>query len=645
MTSQVQLILSRDLAREVIKDLNLTEVPEFNAALKEFSPLSVLRTIGILKDPMSMTLEERVLAAYYDRLTAFALDKSRVISIEFQSADPELAARGANLIAEKYLSLQQVAKQDQARSAGQWLSGELEKLRSKVSEAEAKVEDYRAKSNLFVGSNNTSLVNQQLTELSSQVSAARAQKADAEARARLIRDALRSGQSLDSSDVANSELIRRLVRAARDVARATRRAILDAVAAASAHQGDAGADRRSRPADSRRRRAAGALARKRGQGRGRAARNLEREPRSVQAADRIDQRSGRAVARARARGQGAARPVRILSRQVSRGDRARQHRGGARRRPHHLARGGVEHPVFPEEDADRADRGARHVLSVDGLRRDRRAAQRRKPIGRRGERASRPECPAAQPRVRPTPGAAPADRLPAAPTLPDAGIAIAAGCRRHPLAPPSGPTIDDIVAALHQSGEGGRRIAVIGSARNVGTTLTRDRAGAHARAHRPRGAGRSGVRLAERRRDLERSGRARHGRTGARQASFGDIITRDRGSRAHLVTAGQVGNDATGLLQSQMLWAAVGALAQSYDYLVIDAGAQSEIALAPVAATAPYAVLVGGETPANALAALAGQLQVGRLRRGRGPDRPAAGARTGRRSIRGMTTRGELGGL
>ena len=210
VTSQVQLILSRDLAREVIKDLNLTELPEFNAALNEFSPLSVLRTIGILKDPMSMALEERVLAAYYDRLTAFAIDKSRVITIEFQSADPELAARGANLIAEKYLSFQQVAKQDQARSAGQWLSGELEKLRSKVSEAEAKVEDYRAKSNLFVGSNNTSLVNQQLTELSSQVSAARAQKADTEARARQIREALRSGQSLDSSDVANSELIRRL---------------------------------------------------------------------------------------------------------------------------------------------------------------------------------------------------------------------------------------------------------------------------------------------------------------------------------------------------------------------------------------------------------------------------------------------------
>src|SRR3954469_8494724 len=210
VTSQVQLILSRDLASEVIKELNLSELPEFNAALKEFSPLSVLRTIGILKDPMSMSLEERVFAAYFDRLLAFALDKSRVISIEFQSADPELAAKVANLIAEKYLGFQQVAKQDQARSASKWLSGELDKLRDKVSEAEGKVEAFRAKSNLFVGSGTSSLANQQLTDLSTQVSAARAQKADAEARARLIREALRTGATIESSDIVNSELIRRL---------------------------------------------------------------------------------------------------------------------------------------------------------------------------------------------------------------------------------------------------------------------------------------------------------------------------------------------------------------------------------------------------------------------------------------------------
>ena len=41
VTSQVQLVLSRDLAREVIKELNLTELPEFNAALE-----GVLAAVG-----------------------------------------------------------------------------------------------------------------------------------------------------------------------------------------------------------------------------------------------------------------------------------------------------------------------------------------------------------------------------------------------------------------------------------------------------------------------------------------------------------------------------------------------------------------------------------------------------------------------
>ena len=73
-----------------------------------------------------------------------------------------------------------------------------------------------------------------------------------------------------------------------------------------------------------------------------------------------------------------------------------------------------------------------------------------------------------------------------------------------------------------------------------------------------------------------------------------------------------------------MLWGALGALKQSYDHLVIDAGSQSDIALAPVAATAPYAVLVGGETLANAGAGRS--VAIGRVRRGRRPHRPAAGA-------------------
>jgi succinoglycan biosynthesis transport protein ExoP len=211
VTSQVQLLLSRDLAREIIKKNKLAELPEFDPVLQGFSSLkSLLALFGIGRDPFSLTPEERVLDAYYDRFTAYAVDKSRVIVIEFQSRDPELAARVANSIADGYLVLQQGARQDQARSAGQWLSGEIENLRKKVADAESRVEDFRSKSSLFVGTNNTTLSNQQMGELNTQLNNARALKSDAESKARLIKEMLQSGKPIEVSEVLNSELIRRL---------------------------------------------------------------------------------------------------------------------------------------------------------------------------------------------------------------------------------------------------------------------------------------------------------------------------------------------------------------------------------------------------------------------------------------------------
>jgi tyrosine-protein kinase Etk/Wzc len=211
VTSQVQLLLSRDLARDIIKKDKLAERPEFDPVLQGLSPVkSLLALVGIGRDPFSMTPEERVLDAYFDRLTAYAVDKSRVVVIEFQSRDPELAARVANSISEGYLTMQQGARQNQAKSAGQWLSSEIDSLRKKVAEAESRVEDFRSKSSLFIGTNNTTLSNQQMGEINTQLNNARALKSDAESKSQMIREMLQTGKPIEASEVLNSELIRRL---------------------------------------------------------------------------------------------------------------------------------------------------------------------------------------------------------------------------------------------------------------------------------------------------------------------------------------------------------------------------------------------------------------------------------------------------
>ncbi|TIX95913.1 MAG: chain-length determining protein, partial [Mesorhizobium sp.] len=78
-------------------------------------------------------------------------------------------------------------------------------------DAEAKVASYRAQSDLLMGGNNSVLATQQLSELSSELSRVRANRASAEATADSVRRALQNGGSLDAvPEVLSSELIQRL---------------------------------------------------------------------------------------------------------------------------------------------------------------------------------------------------------------------------------------------------------------------------------------------------------------------------------------------------------------------------------------------------------------------------------------------------
>ncbi|MGO4406369.1 GumC family protein [Bosea sp. RAF48] len=210
--SQVQVIMSRDLAREAIKRIGLVGNPEFDSGVGALSSVRKLAVmIGLGGHPADRSPEDRVLEKYYDRLLVFPVGRSRIVSIEFTSVDPALAAKAANTIAETYLEFQEAAKQENARSASNWLSTTIEPLRKRVAEAEAKVEDFRSKNGLLVGSNNTTITSQQLTDLSSQLSSARSQQTEAQAKAGLIRDAIKQGRTFEIPDVANNDLVRRLI--------------------------------------------------------------------------------------------------------------------------------------------------------------------------------------------------------------------------------------------------------------------------------------------------------------------------------------------------------------------------------------------------------------------------------------------------
>ena len=75
-------------------------------------------------------------------------------------------------------------------------------------------------------------------------------------------------------------------------------------------------------------------------------------------------------------------------------------------------------------------------------------------------------------------------------------------------------------------------------------------------------------------------------------ASLGQIITRDRDSRVHDITAGQAAADGAAIIGSEQLAVTIEALARSYEHVVLNAGGLSSLTLDPLAQLAPTLVLV-----------------------------------------------------
>ena len=211
VTSQVEVMTSSDLLRQVADKLDLGKLKEFDeqASMGLAGRLMVL--VGLKSDPGGLAAEDRVVKTMREKLRVYRVERSRVIVVSFSSEDAKLAADVPNAIADAYLAMQQQAKQKSNASATEWLEPEIADLRERVKAAETKVADFRAQSDLMIGQNNAALATQQLSEMSTELSRVRAARATAEANAQSLRDAINGGGSLDSMpNVMSSPLIQRL---------------------------------------------------------------------------------------------------------------------------------------------------------------------------------------------------------------------------------------------------------------------------------------------------------------------------------------------------------------------------------------------------------------------------------------------------
>ena len=121
ISSQIELIKSRDTLLNVIDQLDLRAVPEFNGS--EGGGLSVSAIMQQLmgEKPVAATDDETILNNLYDRLTVVQERDSRLISVLVRSSSPQRAADIANAVANAHVARRAQLSLSDTAEASDWL--------------------------------------------------------------------------------------------------------------------------------------------------------------------------------------------------------------------------------------------------------------------------------------------------------------------------------------------------------------------------------------------------------------------------------------------------------------------------------------------------------------------------------------------
>jgi succinoglycan biosynthesis transport protein ExoP len=213
--SQVSVIRSITLLRRVVQANGLVGDDEFGESRKRDLFDVALRSL-FSREPVEASSRSddaqgilRAIDHLADALTVNRVGRTYVISISVTSKDPAKAVRLANAIADAYVVDRLEARYDAAKRASAWLTDRIASLRGQVRQSEEAVAKFRQDNNLTVSREGTVAVSeQQLSELNSNLIAARAETAEKRAKYQQTRQLQDRGADLQAiPDVVRSTVI------------------------------------------------------------------------------------------------------------------------------------------------------------------------------------------------------------------------------------------------------------------------------------------------------------------------------------------------------------------------------------------------------------------------------------------------------
>jgi succinoglycan biosynthesis transport protein ExoP len=209
--SEVTVLRSESIALAVVKELKLTDDPEFvDDKPGLFSWL--FGGSGELSDEVRTRI---AVSALRGGLVVRRIGLTNVLEISFRSPDRVKAARITNAAAKAYLREQLNVKYEAARHASTWLQERIAELRNQSSDAARAVEAYKEKHNIVdTGPGRGLLSDLQVQEFNQQMISSTAATAEAKARLNRIDEVLKSpapGEALGNvSESLRNEVITKL---------------------------------------------------------------------------------------------------------------------------------------------------------------------------------------------------------------------------------------------------------------------------------------------------------------------------------------------------------------------------------------------------------------------------------------------------
>lgn len=182
--SQAQVITSSNVLGRVVESLGLTHDPEFAGAAGTPSLFGQIGLAFGLSQPASPDAEAdfaAALDALAKRVAVRRTGRTFIVDVEATSRDADKAAKIANAVVDSYLAEEAANRAESANRASAGLSSRLVELRDDVNRAESRVQTYKVENGL-IGTRDTLVTDQQLTQLNAQLAGARVRAADAQSR-------------------------------------------------------------------------------------------------------------------------------------------------------------------------------------------------------------------------------------------------------------------------------------------------------------------------------------------------------------------------------------------------------------------------------------------------------------------------------